>query len=152
MASGKLFHAGPAHTNELRGVLYSNLYPLDPIRTKAGTLLPSQDPSQRTLVYELEEHMERPKEAGVMVSRGIRPYLSDFGVVTAFGLNVLCTSDPDLLRRLLVGPPSPTTDVMPKKLVSAPFQDLVTCRAQEKSLLGHHAVHSDLCHRHVQTR
>lgn len=127
MASGKLFHSAPTHTNELRGVLYSNLYPLDPIRTNAGSLVPTQDPSQRTLVYELEEHMEGPKEAGVIVSRGIRPYLSDFAVITAFGLNVVCTPDPDLLRRLLVGPPSPTTGVMPQQLASAPFQELVTC-------------------------
>ena len=71
--------------------------------------------------------MEHPKEVGVLVSRGVHPYLSDFAVVTAFGLNAVCTPDPDLQRRLLVGPPSPTTGVMPKKFVSTTFSERVPC-------------------------
>ena len=71
--------------------------------------------------------MEHPPAAGVLVSRGIDPYLSDFAAVTGFGLNVVCTPDPDLKRRLLVGPPSPTTGKMPNKFASTTFSELVHC-------------------------
>ena len=72
--------------------------------------------------------MEHPPEVGVLVSRGIDPYLSDFAALTAFGLNVVCTPDPDLKRRLLVGPPSPTTGVMPKEFASTTFSERVFCK------------------------
>ena len=121
MASGKLFRSDPARTNELRGVLYTNLDLPAPLQTDAGKLVPTNNLRERALVYELKEHMEHPLEAGVLVSRGIDPYLSDFAAVTAFGLNVVCTPDPDLIRRLLVGPPSPTTGAMPKEFANTTF-------------------------------
>ena len=131
MASGKLFRSDPARTNELRGVLYTNLDLVAPVQTDAGRLVPTNNLMERALVYELREHMEHPPEAGVLVSRGIDPYLSDFAAVTAFGLNVVCTPDPDLKRRLLVGPPSATTGAMPKKFASATFAERVYCKPPE---------------------
>ena len=128
MASGKLFRSDPARTNELRGILYTNLVLLAPLETNAGRLVPTNNVWARALIYELKEHMEHPQEVGVLVSRGIDPYLSDFAALTAFGLNVVCTTDPDLKRRLLVGPPSPTTGVMPKEFVSTTFAERVVCK------------------------
>lgn len=127
IASGKLFRSDPARTNELRGVLHTNLDLAAPLQTVAGRLVPTNNLRARVLVYELQEHMELPRE-DVLVSRGIDPYLSDFAAVTAFGLNVVCTPDPDLKRRLLVGPPSPTTDAMPKKFASTTFSEPVYCK------------------------
>ena len=131
MASGKLFRSDPARTNELRGILYTNLELLAPLETNAGRLVPTNNLWARALVYELKEHMEHPPEVGVLVSRGIDPYLSDFAAVTAFGLNVVCTPDQDLKRRLLVGPPSPTTGAMPKKFASITFSERVFCTAPQ---------------------
>ena len=131
MASGKLFRSEPARTNELRGILYSNLVLLDPLQTNAGRLVPTDSLRPGGIVYEMKEHMEHPPEAGVLVSRGINPYLSDFAAVTAFGLNVVCTSDPDLKRRLMVGPPAPTTGTMPKIFVSTTFSEQVYCTPQQ---------------------
>ena len=128
MASGKLFRSDPARTNELRGILYTNLVLLAPLETNAGRLVPTNNVWARALIYELKEHMEHPPEVGVLVSRGIDPYLSDFAALTAFGLNVVCTPDPDLKRRLLVGPPSPTTGVMPKEFASTTFSERVFCK------------------------
>ena len=128
MASGKLFRSDPARTNELRGVLYTNLDFPAALQTDAGRLVPTSNLNERELVYELREHMEHPPEAGVLASRGIDPYLSDFAAVTAFGLNVVCTPDPDLKRRLLVGPPSPTTGAMPRKFASTTFSEPVYCK------------------------
>ena len=125
MASGKLFRSDPARTNELRGILYTNLDLPEPLQTNAGRLVPTDNLWARALVYELKEHMEHPPEPGVLASRGIDPYLSDFAAVTVFGLNVVCTPDPDLKRRLLVGPPSPTTGAMPKKFASTTFSEHV---------------------------
>ena len=127
MASGKLFRSEPAHTNELRGILYTNLHLPEPLQTKAGRPVPTDNLWAGALVYELKEHMEHPPEVGVLVSRGIDPYLSDFAAVTAFGLNVVCTPDPDLKRRLLFGPPSPTTGAMPKKFARTTFSEHVYC-------------------------
>lgn len=131
MASGKLFRSDPARTNELRGVLYTNLDLVAPVQTAAGRLVPTNNLRERALVYELQEYMEHPPEAGVLASRGIDPYLSDFAAVTAFGLNVVCTPDPDLKRRLLIGPPSATTGAMPKKFASATFSERVHCKPPE---------------------
>ena len=128
MASGKLFRSDPARTNELRGILYTNLDLPVPLQTNAGTLVPTDNPRGRALIYELREHMEHPPEVGVLVSRGIDPYLSDFAAVTAFGLNVVCTPDADLMRRLLIGPASPTTGAMPKQFAGATFSDRVYCK------------------------
>lgn len=128
MASGKLFRSDPARTNELRGILYTNLDLPEPLQTAAGRLVPTSNLKERELVYELREHMEQPPEAGVLVSRGIDPYLSDFSAVTAFALNVVCTPDPDLKRRLLVGPPSPTTGAMPRRFASTTFSEPVYCK------------------------
>ena len=131
MASGKLFRSEPARTNELRGILYSNLVLPEPLQTNAGRLVPTDSLRPGGLVYEMKEHMEHPPEAGVLVSRGTDPYLSDFAAVTAFGLNVVCTSDPDLKRRLMVGPPAPTTGAMPKMFASTTFSEHVYCTPQQ---------------------
>ena len=128
MASGKLFRSDPARTNELRGILYTNLDLPAPLQTNAGRLVPTDNLRARELVYELQEHMEHPRDVGVLASRGIDPYLSDFAAVTAFGLNVVCTPDPDLKRRLLIGPPSPTTGAMPMKFASTTFSEPVYCK------------------------
>ena len=128
MASGKLFRSDPSRTNELRGILYTNLELLAPLETNAGRLVPTHNLWAPALVYELKEHMEHPMGVGVLVSRGIAPYLSDFAAVTAFGLHVVCTPDQDLKRRLLVGPPSPTTGAMPRKFASSSFSERVICQ------------------------
>ena len=131
MASGKLFQSGTARVNQLRGILYSNLYLVEPVQTQAGTLIPTHDSTGRTFVYELQEHMEGPEGAGAMVSRGIRPYLGEFAVIVAFGRNAVCTPDVDLQRRLLVGPPSPATAVLPSKFASRTFSERTVCAGPE---------------------
>lgn len=131
IASGKLFRSKPAFTNELRGILYTNLDLPAPLLTIAGRLVPTNNLRASTLVYEMKEHMEHHLKAGVLASRGIDPYLSDFAAVTAFGLNVICTPDPDLKRRLIIGPPAPATGVMPKRFVSTTFADRVSRNPQQ---------------------
>lgn len=131
MASGKLFRSPPAGNNILRGILYTNLELPEPLRTKAGKLTPVNGLERYALVYEMQEHIEHPPEPGALASRLIDPYLSDFSAVTAFGLNVVCTPDPDLKRRLLIGPPSSTTGAMPNKFVRSTFSERVYCKPRQ---------------------
>ena len=129
IASGKLFHAEPASSNELRGVLYSNLKIFEPLHTEAGRLI-SADVGHEddTLIYEMTEHMEHPRAPGVLASRLVDPYVEDFGAITAFALNVVCTPDRDLKRRLLAGPPGPSVGRMPSRFVTRTFDDSVKCQ------------------------
>ena len=131
MASGKLFESDPARTNKLHGILYTNLILADSLDTEAGKLLPIHSFRPGTLVYEFTEHMERAPGHGVLASRTVDPYLSDFAAVTAFGLNVVCTPDADLRRRLLFGPPAPSTHRMPGNFVRAPFQRQVNYKPSQ---------------------
>ena len=108
IASGKLFRREPGQRNELRGVLYTSLhmYDMPPIETAAGRLLltsPLHD--LKTLVYEFTELIEdEPSVVGGVKSHTIDPYLNDFAAVVSFALNVTCTPDADLTRRLTSGP------------------------------------------------
>ena len=131
MASGKLFRSPPARINALRGVLYTNLELPEPIQTKAGKLTPANSPERYALVYEMQEHIEHHPESGALASRLIYPYLSDFAAVTAFGLNVVCTPDPDLKRRLIIGPPSSSTGAMPIQFVRTTFSERVYCQPHQ---------------------
>lgn len=61
--TGKLYATGIGRTNQLRGVLYTNLkLPWrDDIVTKVGTLRSTDGrKGSQALVYELEEHMVLP--------------------------------------------------------------------------------------------
>ena len=100
IASGKLFQQAPGQQNELRGVLHTNLRLTgsDPIVTAAGRLLPTHSiHNTRTLVYELTELIEDSPRAGSVASHGMDPYLNEFAAIVSFGLNVTCTSDPELI-------------------------------------------------------
>ena len=122
MASGKLFHSAPARTNELRGVLYTNLVLAEPLKTRAGNLLPTDTLRPGTLVYEMKEHMEQPPQHGVLASRTVDAYVRDYASVVALALDVSCTPDSDLQRRLVAGPPGPR-GVMPCRFVQSTFAE-----------------------------
>ncbi len=71
--------------------------------------------------------MEQPPAPGVLHSRTVDPYLSDFAVLTAFALNAVCTPDVHLHRRLLAGPPGPAVHRMPRDLVTTTFDERLVC-------------------------
>ena len=130
IASGKLFRREPGQRNDLRGVLYTNLhmYDMPPIETAAGRLLltsPLHD--LKTLVYEFTELIEDEPAVGVIKSHTIDPYLNDFAAVVSFALDVTCTPDADLTRRLTSGRFGPSVQHSPKGLVRRVFDDVVWC-------------------------
>tara|TARA_R110002074_G_scaffold96954_2_gene210531 strand:- start:522 stop:2276 length:1755 start_codon:yes stop_codon:yes gene_type:complete len=125
--SGKFFKDGSRRQNLVRGSLYSNMRPpwhCERIETVAGTLLPSTDlRGLHTLCYEVVEQYEGAKEAGIIASVGADPFLKDFASIVSLALNVICTPDPDLLRRLIGDQPlSPNSISPPRKYVGRVFE------------------------------
>ena len=138
IASGKLFTREPAQSNELRGVAYTNLqlYGREPIETAAGRLLPTSNlGDSRTAVYELTELIEDPPVPGAVASHGVDPYLSDFAAIVSFALNVTCTADAELTRRLTGGQHSSLASVPPANLVRRVFDNRVWCQDEDADRL-----------------
>lgn len=147
IASGKLFTHDAAQRNELRGVLFTNLqlYRRPPIETAAGRLLSTESISPPgAVVYEITELIEDEPQAGALVSHGVDPYLSDFAIVVSFALNVVCTPDLEIFRRLMSDFGGSLGNAHPRNLVSDIFDEQVWCsddRVEEltqftKSLIG----------------
>ena len=133
IASGKLFTNAPAQTNELRGVLYTNLqlFGRDPIVTVAGRLLPTGGLNNvNAVVYEMTELIEDPPTLGAIVSHGVEPYANDFAAIVSFALNNICTTDSALTHQL-TGGLSPPTGVRPNRLVSRAFDSQVWCHDED---------------------
>ncbi|MGP9801148.1 hypothetical protein [Rheinheimera sp. NSM] len=104
--TGKLFANGVGRTNDLRGVLYSNLKLAfcDDIITAAGTLRTTQGRNSNAIVYELEEKIEESIVGpGVLLSHCVDPFLQDFAAVASFGLNILMSPNSNLVTRLTSG-------------------------------------------------
>jgi hypothetical protein len=139
--SGKLYPNGVRRTNELRGVLYSNLFLMrmedGPIVTKAGRLLQAEATNlPRPLVYEVTEQFEDDTvAAGVLISHGVQPYLQDFAAVVSFVLRVTCTPDADLCARLLSEKRSLGVRTPPVKLVRRVFDKEVWFHKEDDELL-----------------
>ena len=63
-----------------------------------------------------------------MTSHCVDPYLSEFAAIVSFALNVTCTPDSELARRLTSGRRGFSTNVPPRRLVRLAFDDQVWCR------------------------
>ncbi len=72
--------------------------------------------------------MEDALAPGVVASHGIDPYLNDFSAIVSFALNIICTPDPELTRRLTSGLSGPLVDTPPKSLVRRVFDDQIWCK------------------------
>ncbi|MBS1053698.1 hypothetical protein QMA67_14105 [Gluconobacter japonicus] len=138
--SGKLYPNGVRRTNELRGVLYSNLLLMrmedNAIVTQAGRLLQADAANlPRPIVYEVSEQFDDEPRVGVLISHGVQPYLQDFAAVVSFVLRVTCTPDPDLCTRLLSDKRSLGVMTPPAKLVRKVFdRDIILTENDDKLL------------------
>ena len=140
--SGKLYPNGVRRTNELRGVLYSNLFLFrmddGPIVTAAGRLQQADATgTPRPLIYEITEKFEDDavRAAGVLISHTVQPYLRDFAAVVSFILRVTCTPDADLCARLLNGKRSLGVMTPPDKLVRRVFDKEIFFQQPDIDLL-----------------
>ena len=138
--SGKLYPNGVRRTNELRGVLYSNLFLMrmedSPIVTQAGRLLQAEATNlPRPIIYEVTEQFDDEIMQGTLASHGVQPYLQDFAAVVSFVLRVTCTPDPDLCIRLMSEKRSLGVRTPPVKLVRKVFDKEVWFRKEDDELL-----------------
>lgn len=133
--SGKLFSRGVAHTNALRGVLYSNgrFYPED-LETAAGSLRATGgERGDLAVVYELEERIEEEKEGpGILFSHTVTPYLRDFAVLASFGLNLIVSTDVNVVRRLTNSQIGFASNSPPTNFVSRFFDPQVNASPAER--------------------
>lgn len=141
IATGKLFTRAARRENQLRGILYSNALVgyQESVETVIGKLLPSSGTAMRpqVVVYEFTERVEAAAQGpNVLVSSGVEPYLRDFAIVVAFGLNCVCTPDVDLCRRLTSGQRGLSTGVAPETLVRRFFDPEVHCHPDDRQFLA----------------
>jgi hypothetical protein len=124
--TGKLFANGVGRTNQLRGVLYTNLklYWRDDVVTGAGTLRTTGGrKGSLALVYELEEQMEQGENGrpGVLLSHTEAPYIQDFSAVVSFALIAIVSPDPELAAQLTDGKPGLSSYHPPAKFIRRCF-------------------------------
>ncbi|MER8492215.1 hypothetical protein NKI94_08140 [Mesorhizobium australicum] len=136
IVSGKFYTDEARRRNIMRGTLYSNMrlpWRCDRIETAAGALQPSTAfRGLRTLSYEIVEEYEGTEDTAVLLSIGVDPFLKDFASIASFALNVVCTPDPDLLRRLVGDQPlSPSTIASPRTYVGRVFDGEVHVTDEE---------------------
>ncbi|MEM7716032.1 MAG: hypothetical protein AAF349_21080 [Cyanobacteria bacterium P01_A01_bin.68] len=139
IGSGKLYSNSIGRKNILTGVIYSNLRISgeEKLETAAGSILPtSYLHDSLALVYQYSEFMEKADIApGVLISHGIKPYISDFSVVLSFALNCVATPDYILSRRLLSNQRGLSTPAPPQKIVTQFFDQEIVVSAHEKQHL-----------------
>jgi len=133
--TGKLFTRDVGRTNNLRGVLYTNgWFGPEDLETKAGTLRSTDgERGSLAIVYELEERIEKEEEKpGVLISHTIGPYMRDFSLVASFGLQIIVSTDIDVVRRLTNSEVGFSSHKPPKEFVRRFFDPRVVPSPPEK--------------------
>lgn len=136
IATGKFFKHEIGQENILRGVLHTNYrssFREEGFQTAAGKLTPTSNlGGLQSLIYEVVERYEGGPAPGALVSVGVEPFLREIGAVASFGLNITCTPDPDLARRLLGDAPlSPNASDRPKQYVPRTFETAIWGKEDE---------------------
>lgn len=127
--TGKLYERGVGRTNQLTGVLYSNVrLPYGrAIVTAAGTMRSTGwGQADIAIVYDLEERIEKVDFAlGVLASHSVGPFLDDFAVVASFGLGGVFSREPETVRVLTGGRPGFSSYEAPEKFIAGFFDRLI---------------------------
>ena len=136
ITTGKFFPNPAGRTNQLRGILYTNLRlgRDEIIHTSVGDLIPSSSmiSGPHALIFEFTEKIESGEIApGVICSHGVEPYLDDMAAIFCFAFNCVCTPNIDLARRLMSGRRSISIDTPANKLVRRFFDQEIWCKQDE---------------------
>ena len=140
----KFFKPGERYTTLHRAIFYTNYRMMrgEKMETPVGALLPSTGlHSLATLTCEMTEQQEKypdgPKP-GIFIATSGDELLNDFAAVISFVLNVTCTPDPDLTRRLLsTERPSLGMEAVPSQFIRRMFDKDVHGREGESAALSH---------------
>lgn len=135
ISSKKFFRSDKLHETLHRGVYFTNYRTFDeaPILTPVGLLLPSTAwIGPTTMTYEIMERIEaRPNGPvpGEVVATAGDTMANDFAAIVSFFLNVTCTPDPDLTRRLTAAVhPGLGSSRVPQKFIQRMFDPHVAAR------------------------
>lgn len=139
----KFFPPGERYETLHRAIFYTNYRVMrgEKIITPVGSLLPSSGlHSLATLTCEMLEKQEKypdgPKP-GVFIATTGDDLLNDFAAVVSFFLNVTCTPDPDLTRRLLLAErPSLGIEAVPSRFIRRMFDRDVHAKDGEAAALA----------------
>jgi hypothetical protein len=141
ITTGKFFSGVDCFETLHRGTFYTNYrgFQNDPIETPVGRLLPSTGlTGLSTLTYEVIEKIERSDPLpGTLVSTGGKELIDDLAVVLSFTLNMICTTDSDLLRRLTAAD-SPESNRINRsqKYLRRVFDKRVNLRPEDVALIN----------------
>lgn len=132
ISTGKFFKH-EAHETLRRAIYYTNYRSLretDTIETPVGTLQPATGVhGLGAVTCEIIERIEKYPGGpypGEMIATGGDTLINDFAAITSFALNVTCTTDLDLARRLVASErPSLGTDLVPQKCIPRMFDRAV---------------------------
>lgn len=139
ICSGKLFQREVEYKNNLKGVIYTNLWLMrdDKIETDAGLLIGvANSQESNAVIYEVEELIENFGDGpGVLITHGIASYILDFSSILSFALN--CTASPSytLTERLLGDQLGVTTHSVPKKIVKQVFNKQINFNGNDAEFL-----------------
>jgi hypothetical protein len=107
ISSKKFFKSDQLEETLHRGTFFTNyrIFGRENYETECGRLLPSSPWSGLiTVTCETTERLEKFHADGtpsVLISIGSSHMLQDFAAIASFALNITCTLDPDLTRRLI---------------------------------------------------
>ena len=132
ISTGKFFK-GEAHETLRRAIYYTNyrIFLEDKrIATQAGSLQAVIGVhGLKALICEIIERIEKlpgGPHSGEVIATGGDTLINDFAAIVSFALNITCTTDLDLARRLVANErPSLGADLVPQKYVPRMFDRVV---------------------------
>lgn len=143
ISTGKFFE-GEAHETLRRVVYYTNYQVFqrnDRLETPAGSLQPAIGTHGLcALIGEIVERIEKlpgGPYAGEIVATGGDTLINDFAAVVSFALNITCTNDLELARRLVASErPSLGMDLVPQKYIPRMFDGAVSWKPDDAEYLN----------------
>jgi hypothetical protein len=140
----KFYRLGERYETLHRAVFYTNyrmLMRAGRMETPIGVLLPTTGlEGLAAMTCEMLEKIEKHPDGdqpGVMISTGGASLLNDFAAVTAFALDITCTPDPDLTRRLLATErPSLGVQAVPSELIKRTFDRKIISKDSDAPALA----------------
>lgn len=139
----KFYKPGERYETLHRAVYYTNyrMFHGGRMETPIGVLLPTTGlEGVAALTCEVLEKIEKHPDGdkpGVMISTGGDSILNDFAAVAAFALDITCTSDLDLTRRLLATErPSLGVQAVPSQFIKRTFDKQVMSKESDAQALS----------------
>ncbi len=141
----KFYRPGERYETLHRAVYYTNyrvMMQAERIETPVAVLLPTTGlEGLSALTCEILEKIEKHPDGekpGILISTGGTDLINDFAAVVAFALNITCTPDPDLTRRLLsTDRPSLGVAAVPCQLIKRTFdRQVISQDGDEAKLAG----------------